>query len=152
MVRTLSLTVCAALALLAAGCAPGKSDIEKSVREEMKTQLGLEITAIDLTKKDDGSYAGTATAANGDVYDIVTGKPSGNKIEWKAYPSQSVIEKTVRSELESQMKTKVKSLALASKGEHVYEGKAELENGMKMKVSTHMDGTQLKWEAVPSFE
>ncbi len=149
MMRFVQFASVGLLALALAGCAPSQADIEKSVRTEMQTQLGVTITAVALTKQADGSYAGTATAQNGDAYDVTTLPPSGNKIEWKAIQGQVMIEKVLRDGIKQQMGGDVKTLQLTKSGAGTYAGTAELTSGQKIKVSTHMEGTTLKWEAAP---
>src|SRR5262249_10847761 len=51
-------------ALLVSGCAPSQGEVERSIREEMKSKMGVVITSIELKKQADGSYVGTATAQN----------------------------------------------------------------------------------------
>ena len=150
MRRHVFLLVPAALiAVLAAGCSPGQSDIEKSVREGMKSTMSVDISSFDLKKQSDGSYLGTATALNGDLYDVTTLPAKNNKMEWKAMPGQSMVEKSVRIGIEQQMSSKVKSLQLTKSGPGIYSGPAELDNGAKVMVTTHWQGTQLLWEAKP---
>ena len=50
MFRTAALVPVCLVAALVVGCAPGKSDIEKSIRDEMKSSLGVEIAKVDLDK------------------------------------------------------------------------------------------------------
>jgi hypothetical protein len=151
MYRLLSRITPLALLALAAGCAPSKADIDRSIREEMKTSLGVEITSTDLKKQSDGSYAGTATAANGDVYEVTTNPPKGTRIEWKAIPAQAVVERTVRDGMNAQLPSKVKTLSLTKESPGVYKGTAVLEDGSKMNVSTKMEGKNLLWEAAPAL-
>jgi hypothetical protein len=152
MYRPFSFVVPVALVCaLAAGCAPSKGDIEKSIREEMKTSLNVDVAAVNLTKQPDGSYVGTATAANGDVYDVTTNPPQGARIEWKAIPSQAMVERDVRAGVESHYQVKVKTLSLTKKGPGTYNGTVEFENGTKMSVSTSMEGKQLVWKTEPLF-
>ena len=137
------------LALFASGCGVSQADIEKSVREGMKTKLSVDVASIDLKKQENGSYLGTATAQTGDVYDVVTVPPKDNKVEWNAIPGQAMVEKTVRTGLETQLSTKVKSLQLTKSAPGTYSGPAELESGSKVMVKTHLEGAQLMWEAKP---
>jgi hypothetical protein len=137
------------LAFLASGCGPGKSDIEKSIRSEMKTSLGVDITTVQLNKQSDGSFVGTATAQNGDVYDVTTLPPKGNKCEWKALPGLPMVERRVREGLEQQLKVKVKSIQLTKNGPDSFAGSAELSTGVKMTVKTRMEGLQMLFEAKP---
>jgi hypothetical protein len=138
------------LACLAAGCGVGQADIERSIRDEMKSKMGVVITSFDLKKQGDGSYVGTATAQSGDVYDVTTETPKGDTIQWKAVPGQAMVDKIVRDGMEQQLGAKVKTLQLTRKGPGNYTGPAELVTGVKMNVSTHMDGMQLLWEAKPA--
>ena len=43
------------LAFLVSGCGPRQSDVEKSIRDEMPSQLGVVIASVDLQKQADGS-------------------------------------------------------------------------------------------------
>jgi hypothetical protein len=152
MHRNFLVTVLALSFLYAAGCNRDKANIENSIREGMKSQLNIEITSIDISKQSDGTYSGTATASNGDVYEITTEPPKDNQVMWKATPSQSVVERRVSETLESELKIKVKKLTLTKKGSGEYEGKAELESGAKLKVTVGMEQNQpmIKW--APLFE
>jgi hypothetical protein len=132
-----------------AGCAPAKSDIDKSIKDEMKTSMNVEITSTNLTKQSDGGYTGTATAANGDVYDVTVDPPKGGRTEWKAIPSQAMVEKMMREGIATQIKSNVKTLTLTKQGPGIYSGTADLENGLKMKVSTSMEGKNMNWKAEP---
>ena len=131
------------------GCAPGKSDIDKSLREEMNAKLNVEITSTNLTKQPDGGYTGTATTRTGDTYDVTVGPVKGGQFEWKAIAGQALVEKDMRTWLEGQYKSKVKTLALTKQGPGVYNGTADMENGLKLNVSTHMEGIQLMMKADP---
>ncbi|MBP3960418.1 hypothetical protein J8F10_34765 [Gemmata sp. G18] len=111
-------------ALAVTGCAPGKLDIEKSVKAEMNTSLGTEITAIDLAKQSDGGYAGTATAANGNTYDVTTTAPSSGRFEWKAVPAQSTVESMVREHLKKALAVDVSALDLKKQPDGGYTGTA----------------------------
>jgi hypothetical protein len=136
------------LALVNTGCSSNQANLEKSIREEMKSKMGVDITSFDLKKLTDGSYTGTATAQNGDEYEVIAAAPSGNTISWKAVPGKAVVERNVREAVEKQESAKVKSLELTRKAPGVYSGPAELSTGRKLTVTTHMEGTNLmmKWE------
>ena len=136
---------------LLSGCAPGKSDIEKSIKDEMKSSLGVEVVSVNLTKQSDGSYTGTATAVNGDVYDVACDPPKGGKAEWRAFPSQAMLERDMRKDLEEKAKGKVKSLTLTKQGPGTFTGTAVFEDGSKAKVSTTVEGKQVmsKYEPIP---
>jgi len=150
MTPRFSLLVCVGMfAFLVSGCSPGKSDIEKSIKEEMKKTNNVEITSVSLTKKDDGSYDGTATAANGDVYDVTTAAPSGVKIEWKALPGEPMVERLVREDIEAKFKVIVKRFNLTKHEPGNYTGVVETDGG-KIKVKTHMEGANLLWELEPA--
>jgi hypothetical protein len=137
------------LALTATGCAPGQAEVENAIRTEMKAKMGVVIKSVDLKKQSDGSFIGTATAENGDVYDVTTTAPKGNLLEWKATFGQALVEKAVRAEIEKRMGSKVKTLQLNKHGPGNYSGRAELESGVKMTVTTRLDGTQLLMETKP---
>jgi hypothetical protein len=147
--RIVSVLPIALTVFLVSGCSPSQAEVEQSIRDEMKSSLGVAITSLDLKKQNDGSFLGTATAQNGDVYDVTTSKPSGDKIEWKAVPGQAMVETVVRAGIQEQLSATVKTMQLTKKGPGEYTGPAELSNGAKVTVTTHMDGTQLKWEAKP---
>lgn len=148
----------AVIALFAAGCAPNnQSDLEKSIREEMKSKLDVTITAVELKKQDDGTYAGTATADNGDVYDVTTKPPGGGAIQWHAVLSPASadkrrlaeVERFGREWIEQEFKTTVKSLAMTKKDENRYEGVAETERWMRLNVVAEIEDGQVKWRAAP---
>lgn len=141
------LPICLATALV--GCAPSKSDIDKSIKDEMKSSMNVDITSTALTKQSDGGYTGTATAANGDVYDVTVEPSKNGRSEWKAIPSQAMVEKMVREGLAAQLKVNVKGLALTKQGLGIYSGTADLDNGQKMKVTTSMEGKNMSWKAEP---
>jgi hypothetical protein len=149
MLRRPVLLVLPALLALC-GCGPRQGDVERSIRDEMKTKLGVVISSLDLKKQGDGSYAGTATAQNGDVYEVTTQPPRGNKIEWKAIPGQAMVEKMVREGIEKQMSTKVLTLRLTKSGPGSYSGTADLATGAKVTVTTRVEGAQILWEAKPA--
>ena len=138
------------LSLLVSGCSPGQGEIEKSIRDEMKSQLNVVITSLDLKKQSDGSYTGSATAQNGDVYEVTTSPPKNNKIEWKAIPGQAMVERIVREGLEQRLSAKVTTLQLTRNGPGIYTGPAELATGSKVIVTTRMEGTQFLWEHKPA--
>ena len=149
MSRYLALAVPVCLVALLVGCAPTKGDIEKSLREEMNSKLNVEITSTNLTKQADGGYTGTATARNGDTYDVTVKPPKGREFEWQSVAGQVMVEKNLREWLEGQYKSKVKTIALNKKEPGVYDGTAVLENDLKLKLSTHLEGTQLMMNAEP---
>jgi hypothetical protein len=138
-------------AVLIAGCGPSQANIEKSIRETMKSQQGVTITSIDLRKQADGTYVGTATADNGDVYDVNTLASKNSMVEWKALPGPAMVEKRLREGLEQQL-GKIKSLQLTKHAPGSYEGSAELTTGAKLIVTTRMNGNQIMWEAKPANE
>jgi hypothetical protein len=134
---------------LAAGCAPTQRDVERSIRDEMKSSLNVEITRIDLTRQSDGSYTGTATASNGYVYEVMTEAPRSRRTPWKAVLAQVTVERLVREDLEAKLHSKVKTLALTRESFGLYTGTAELENGQKVKIATRMEGNGLRLEYEP---
>lgn len=148
--RLVCITSTVALALLVSGCSPSQNDIEKSIRDGMKTNLGVRVSSLDLKKQADGSYAGTAVAQNNEVYDVTTTPVKDNKVEWKAIPGQATVERKVREGLEQQLSTKVKTLQITKIGPGNYTGSAELATGAKVNIKTHMEGQQLMWEAQPA--
>jgi uncharacterized protein with FMN-binding domain len=138
------------------GCAPpAQNELEKSVRDEMKAKHNVGMVSFDLKKQDDGSYVGTATADNGDVYDLTTSPPKQGKMEWKTNLSQASRDKNMLAEvirltrdgLEEKFKTKVTELSLTKVADNNYEGTAETENKQKWNVKAEFDGTQVKWQA-----
>lgn len=147
MSRILSLVAPAVLAVFAIGCTPRQNDIEKSIREGMKADQNVEIKTIDLTKQSDGGYTGTATADNGDEYEIIVNKPRGSRVDWRAVPSQPMVERIVRGGMDEKLKSKVKTLNLTKESPGTYYGTAELEDGTKLNVSTKMEGNALTWQA-----
>lgn len=130
-----------------AGCAPSQKAIENSIREEMKKSLNVEITTINLQKQADGSYIGTANAANGDSYEVTTAAPKGGRTEWKAIPSQAMCEKLLREGIKQQLGLDVSKFDITKQSPGTYSGTADVQGGGKLKVSTTMQGTQLSWKA-----
>lgn len=133
-----------------AGCGPSQATIERSIRDEMKKSMNVEISAINLAKQPDGGYTGTATASNGDAYDVHVNAAQGNRTEWKAVPSQAMLEKQVSTEIAKQVGSPVQSMALTKTGFGSYTGTATLANGQKMDVRTFLDGKQVRFEATPA--
>jgi hypothetical protein len=150
MSRYFALLVPVCLAAGLAGCGPSKGDIDKSIKDEMKSGLGVDITSTNLTKQPDGGYTGTATAANGDIYDVVVNPSKGNKAEWKAAPAQPTVEKMLREMIDAQIKVKVQSMSLTKQGFGTYTGTAALENGKKLNLSATLDGKTLNLKADPA--
>ena len=152
--RALNLFVLFVLCTLPIACAPSQADLEKSIRDEMKSKNNVNITSVNLTKNADGSYTGTAVGENGDVYDITTKAPENGKIEWQAKDSQSTHDKkalgevtrVVREGMEEQHKTKVTALSLSKVSDNKFEGKAETETGGKFAIKAELEGAQIKWE------
>jgi hypothetical protein len=136
------------IVFLVSGCNPGQSDIEKSIREGMKSQMSVDITTIDIKKQSDGSYIGTCTASNGDVFDVTTDAPSGGKIAWKAAPGKAALERSLREIISNQLHLKVKSMNLTKEGKN-YSGTADTEEGVKLNVSATWTGSQFSLQAVP---
>jgi uncharacterized protein with FMN-binding domain len=162
--RTLICIAIFAPAIWVCGCAPpGQSELEKSIRDEMKSKNNVNIVSFDLKKQDDGTYVGTATADNGDVYDVKTKPPSKGKMEWETRISDATLEKyalaerdsnllaevtkVTREGLEQKLKTKVTELNLSKVADNKYEGTAETENKKKLKVKAEVDGMAIKWES-----
>jgi len=137
------------LAGLVSGCGPSQSELEKAIRDEMKSKMNVDITSFDLKKQSNGSYVGTATAVNGNVYDVVTEVPKLDKVEWKAIPGQVMVEKMARAEIEQLYSGSVTSLQLTKKEPGVYTSRADLMRGKQLDhvdITTHMDGLLLKPE------
>jgi hypothetical protein len=147
--RSFALVLAVCLVAGLAGCAPSTNDIDKALREEIKSKMNVEITSTNLTKQPDGSYTGTATAANGDVYDVTVSQPKRGEFQWKAIAGQALVEKKLREWLEGEYKSKVKTLVLTKREPGVYNGTTVLENDLKLNVSTHLEGGQLMMKADP---
>lgn len=132
--------------LVAAGCnSPTQAELEKSVREEMKSKLDVTITSFDLKKQDNGTYAGTATADNGDIYDITTEPAKDGKISWKAVWALPTVERKTQQLVETAFKNKVASLKLTKQeAADTYAGPVEMESGLKMNITVEMKDGQLK--------
>ena len=152
MLRCMALLVPTALLVsLVSGCGPSQSDIEKSIRDDMKKSKGVTITSLDLKKQSDGGYVGTAQSQNGDDYEITCAPPKGQQVEWKAMPGPKMVDKEVRAAIEAKSPgSKVKSLHLSRGAEAgTYSGDAELDNGMQLTVTTHMQGMDLQMNWAP---
>lgn len=134
---------------LVGGCAPKQADIEKMVRDEVSVRLESEVTALTLNKQPDGGYAGTATIANGDVYDVVVDRPRGGRVQWRLLPSQALAERLVRNGLESEHRCQVKSLNLTKQASGEYTGTAVLETGVELSVTASMQGKRFVWKTEP---
>jgi uncharacterized protein with FMN-binding domain len=128
----LAVTVCLVAVLV--GCAPSKGDIEKSIKDEIKSRLGVEATAVNPTKQSDGGYTGTATAANGDVYDITVAPASRRRAEWKAVVSQGTVERMLRDHLKNNLKMEVAKMELTKEPDGNYSGTATATNGETIEV------------------
>lgn len=61
-------------------------ELERDIREFMKSERNIDITSFSLKNEADGSYSGTATARNGNFYDVIitppgtTGWPATRKV------------------------------------------------------------------------
>lgn len=151
MFRFAALVPVCLVAALAAGCAPGKAGIEKSIRDEMKSSLGVEITKVDLDKQADGTFSGTATAANGDTYDVTTSPPKGGKVEWKAVVAKNTIERMLRDHIKTSLKAEVTALELNKQPDGTYSGTATTAPGNTYEVTASapkVEGVMLN--AVPA--
>ena len=151
MLRRLVHRIPMLLLVVVSGCSPSQGDVEKSIRDELKDKLSVEIASFDLKKQGDGSYLGTATAKTGDVYEITSLPPKGTTLKWEAVPGQALVEAVVRKGLAKQLATNVKTLELTRIGPGTYNGPAELETGIRLIVTTRMEGGQLLWEAKQSI-
>jgi uncharacterized protein with FMN-binding domain len=146
-----ALSAAALALLLLAGCGPSKSAIEGSIRDEMKKTMGVEIATVGITKLPDGGYSGTATATNGDVYDVLVNPTQGNRTEWKAYPGQAMLENMFRKEIAKGAGVEPNTLALTKGGSAgVYTGTATLPNGQRLSLRTFLQGNQVMIEALPA--
>ena len=155
------------LAMLNCGCQrsqPSQDDVEKSIRAEMKSKIGVDIKSFDLKIKADGSYTGTATTDAGADYGVTAAPLKNNKIEWKAVPDLESVERMVEAQIKNRidgMKPTwirwkklrwVKSLKLTYQGPGIYRGPVELISGQRgVIVSTRLEGTQLLWETWPEI-
>lgn len=123
-----------ALALLVcliglASCTPSPFDVEQSVRGEMQTKMGIELSALDLAKQPDGSYTGTATVVNGDVYEVAVDPPGSGRIKWRAVATQATIERMLRDHLEGNLHLNVKTMEVKKQPDGSYAGTATATNG-----------------------
>lgn len=126
-----------------------QASVEKLIREHMKTSLDADVTVADMKKQPDGSYTGTATAANGDTYEVTAGAPTQAGIQMNYVAGQNTVERLVREDIEKQTKAKIKSFALTRKGPGTYTGTATQENGGVLVVNTKLDGNSLRWTFAP---
>ncbi len=69
--------------------------LKNSIKQEMKSTRRVDITDINLAKSADGGLSGTATASNGDVYDLQVDKPGGSRQAWTASPSKKMLEREI---------------------------------------------------------
>jgi uncharacterized protein with FMN-binding domain len=146
-----ALSVAALALVLFAGCGPSQSTIERSIRDEMKKSMNVEIGAINITKQADGGYTGTASATNGDVYDVLVNPAQGNRTEWKAYPGQAMLEKLFRTEIAKSSGAQPTALTLTKGGSvGVYTGTATMPNGQRLSLRTFLQGNQVMIEALPA--
>lgn len=123
---------CVVAALFVSGCREAtQQDVEKAIRDGMKKKMDIEVTSLELKKKPEGNhrYVGTATAQNGDVYDVFGIAYTREQIDWGACPVLAQVEKQLRTELEQKFKEKVKSMQLSKEGGTNYSGLAELADG-----------------------
>ena len=147
MLRSTTCLVLGSMLLLVAGCAPDQRSVEKAVAEGIKSKLQIDIASFELKKREDGGYDGTATAQNGDVYEVTTQPVKEGKVEWQAIPGQAMVEKTVRDGIEKQLGAQVQKLQLTREALGSFTGPAELSNGKTMTIKTRIEGGQLFWEA-----
>jgi uncharacterized protein with FMN-binding domain len=126
-----------------------KESVEKLIREHMKTSLNADVTVTDMTKQADGSYTGTAAAANGDTYEVTAGAPTAAGIQMNYVAAQNTVERLVREDIEKQTRAKIKSFALTRKGPGVYTGTATQENGGVLSINTKLEGSSLTWTYRP---
>jgi|GEM_PF-6656821 len=134
------------LGFLVVGCAPSEREVEQVIREGLKVDQDVDVVTVNLTKQPDGGYLGTATATNGDTYDVTVEPPKGGRVRWRAAASQAMVERFVRERIEERYFSKVKALDLKKQGNGTYTGTAELEDGNRIQISATTTGQKLRWE------
>ncbi len=145
MYRFAILVVCS-FACAGCGGTPSQAEVEKTVRDGMKATQGVEVEKLTLAEQG-GGYVGTATATNGDTYDVTVSPPKRGRFQWNAVASQATVERILREKIERTHQLRVVRLELAKESPGAYTGTVELEDGTRWKVSTSMMGSELKWQA-----
>jgi hypothetical protein len=131
-----------------AGCgAPSQADVERTVRDGMKVERGVEVKEVNLTQQPGGAYTGTATADNGDTYDVVVDRPRAGKVRWRATATQPTVERLLRERIERTHGSPVAKLELTRESEGSYYGTFTLEAGTRWTVTANTEGVELKWQA-----
>lgn len=140
------LVLFAALGFLVVGCAPSEREVEQVIREGLKVDHDVDVATINLTKQPDGGYLGTATATNGDTYDVTVEPPKGGRVRWRAAASQAMVERFVRERIEERYFIGVKTLELKKQSNGTYTGTAELVDDSKIQISVTTTGQKLHWQ------
>jgi hypothetical protein len=116
------------------GCArPGPVDAERSVRDGMKAQMGIDVAAVNVTRQPDGSFAGTATAANGDVYNVRASVSGDGWSVLQVVLADETIERMIRDHLATNMQVAATEVKKQSDGG--FTGTATATNGTVYEVS-----------------
>lgn len=108
--------------------------LENSIRQEMKSKRGVEITEIDLSKVADGGLGGTATAANGDVYELQVDKSDGSRRAWTARPSKKMLEREITALMANSSLGTATTIDIAKTDSGGYEGTATTSTGSTYEV------------------
>jgi hypothetical protein len=145
------LPVLTALAVcLLSGCGPTKGQVESEVKKMLESQLKITVSSLSLQETGPKAYSGTATSDRGDTYELAV-KVEGDTIHLKAIPDRAGVEKEFRKMIESQGKglTIASFSGLKRDDEMCYTGKATLNNGQVMTLSTSWQGEQYMYEVKP---
>jgi len=113
-------------------------DMEKALQSQMTAQMKVEITSVRLTQRADGTFAGTATAADGTTFDVTTSPdPKHNGFEWTAVTSPASVERLVRDRLAAH-KLDVSTLYMKKQPEGGYGGTATTTNGDTFEIEVEV--------------
>lgn len=129
-----------------------QATVELRLREQIKTQLRSDPAVIELRELIHHGYEGTATFANGDVYDVDIDPPTLHKGESRVIPGPAMVERMVRQGIDEKNESKVKTVTLEKRSPGNYTGTAVLGNGVQFRVWTRNEGQNFSWQAEPVRE
>lgn len=127
-----------------------RATMERRIRDHFKAACNLDATAVTLRELFHRGFEGTATVANGDVYDVTIDPPSrSGRSEFHIVYGRPTVERMIRTGINEKNASKVKTLALEKRSPGHYAGTAVLADGAKLKVRTWADDKNFSWEAKP---